>query len=227
MPKIAVIGLGRFGMSLARQLGASGAEVIAIDKNQQLIAEIRDEVSVAVRMDSTDEIALRSQDVQHVDTCVVAIGENFEASLLTTVIVKRMGVPEVICRAQTQFHAEIFRQVGADDVIQPEIQAGIHMGHCLANEHINDFITLPDGYTLIELRAPSRFQDKSLRQLDLRAKFEVNLVAIRRETHSEQDGETVVSTQTIGVIRPDDRIEQGDVLVLVGTDEALARLPRE
>ena len=165
--------------------------------------------------------------MEHVDTCVVAIGENFEASLLTAVIVKRMGVKEVICRAQTQFHAEIFRQIGADDVIQPEIQAGRHLGHCLANEHINDFITLPDGYTLIELRAPSRFQGKSLRQLELRAKFEVNLVAIRREIQSEQDGETVVSTHTIGVTRPDDRIEAGDVLILVGTDEALARLPRE
>ena len=227
MPKIAVIGLGRFGMALARQLGASGAQVIAIDRRQTLIDEVRDEVSVAVCMDATDEIALRSQDVEHVDTCVVAIGENFEASLLTTVIVKRMGVKEVICRAQTQFHAEIFRQVGADDVIQPEIQAGTHLGHCLANEHINDFITLPDGYTLIELRAPAKFHGKSVGQLELRTKFEVNLVAIRRETESEQDGQTVVSVQTIGVIGPDDCIEPKDVLVLVGTDEALARLPRE
>ena len=107
--RLAVIGLGRFGMSLARQLAAHGAEVIAIDSNHRLVNEISDDVSLAVRLDSTDEAALRSQEVDRVDCVVVSIGENFEAALLTTVLCKRnLKVGSVICRAQTPLHAEIF-----------------------------------------------------------------------------------------------------------------------
>ncbi|MCH8829515.1 MAG: TrkA family potassium uptake protein, partial [Planctomycetes bacterium] len=145
MQKVAVIGLGRFGMVLARQLAASGVEVIAIDRSQNLVNEIKDDVDVAVRLDSTDESALRSQDVHKVDVCVVAVGENFEAALLTTVIARKIGVPRVICRAQTEFHKDIFHQIGADEVIQPETQAGEQLARKLANPHIKDFISLAEG----------------------------------------------------------------------------------
>src|SRR5687767_2270252 len=101
MRKVAVIGLGRFGAALAKQLTASGAEVIAVDSNMTLVNEIREEVAIAVKLDSTDQDALRGQEIQLVDVAVVAIGENFEAALLTTVILKKMGVPRIICRAQT------------------------------------------------------------------------------------------------------------------------------
>ena len=133
MPKIAVIGLGRFGMELARQLGASGVQVIAIDRSPQLVNEVKDSVDIAVRLDSTDEHALASQEIDKVDVCVISIGENSESALLTTVLAKRMGVPKILCRAMTEFHAEIFRQIGADEVIQPEIQAGEHLARKLAN----------------------------------------------------------------------------------------------
>ncbi len=101
MLKVAVIGLGRFGMTVARRLAASGVEVIAIDRTTQLVNEIKDEVDLAVRLDSTDRQALLSQEIDKVDVCVVSIGENFEASLLTTVLVRQLGVPKVVCRAQT------------------------------------------------------------------------------------------------------------------------------
>jgi len=225
--KIAVIGLGRFGMTLAKLMSASGVEIIAIDIDRQLVNEIKDEVDVAVRLDSTDEVALRSQDIDKVDVCVVAIGENFEAALLTTVIAKKLGIPRVICRAQTQFHADIFRQIGADEVIQPEIQAGQYLARKLANPHIKDFIALAEGYTLIELEAPKAFVGKALQELALRGTYGVNLVAIKRSGKIEQDGETIEDTEVIGVPKASDRIEQGDTLVLVGNDEALARLPKE
>lgn len=227
MQKIAVIGLGRFGMTLAAQMAASGVEIIAIDNDRQLVNEIKDRVDVAVRLDSTDEAALRSQDIDKVDVCVVAIGENFEAALLTTVIAKKLGVPRVICRAQTQFHADIFRQIGADEVIQPEIQAGHYLARKLANPHIKDFIALAEGYTLIELQAPKEFVGKALQELALRGTYGVNLVAIKRTMHTDQDGQRVQETEVIGVPKASDRIEQGDTLVLVGNDEALARLPKE
>ena len=123
--RVAVIGLGRFGMALARRLSQHGAEVIAIDRQHKLIEEICNDVAIAVRLDSSEEAALRSQEVERVDCVVVAIGENFEAALLTTAICKKnLKVPKVICRAQTTLHAEIFRQIGADEVIQPEQNAG-------------------------------------------------------------------------------------------------------
>ena len=227
MQKVAVIGLGRFGMVLARQLAASGAQVMAVDRSSQRINEIKDDVDVAVRLDSTDETALASQEISNVDVCVVAIGENFEAALLTTVIAKKLGVPRVICRAQTAFHSEIFRQIGADEVIQPEIQAGEHLARKLANPQLEDFISLAEGYTLIELRAPAAFHQKTLTELALRTKYGVNLIAIKRPVVTEQEGEPAEEYEVVSVPKPDDAIQPNDVLVLAGTDEALACLPKE
>lgn len=227
MRKIAVIGLGRFGMELARRLSASGAQVIAIDRNTNLINEIKDDVELAVRLDSTDEAALRSQEIDKVDVCVVSIGENFEASLLTTVLARKLEIPQVICRAQTQFHADIFRQIGADEVIQPEQQAGQHLARQLANPHLQDFITLAEGFTLVELDAPKGFIGKSLQELSLRMHYDVNLVAIKRTVPTGKDGTVTEEEQVISVPRPDTLIEENDTLVLVGADEDLARLPKE
>lgn len=227
MLRIAVFGLGRFGMALARDLQKNGAQVVAVDRSINLINEVKDDVDLAVRLDATDEAALRSQEIDKVDIGVVAIGENFEAALLTTVILKRLGVPRIVCRAQTQFHAEIFQQIGADEVIQPEMQAGRHLARNLANPHVEDFITLAEGYTLVELHAPKAFQEKTLQALGLRSKYGVNLVAIKRLKRVQRDGETVEKREVISVPKADDRIQSDDVLVLVGSDEALSRLPKE
>lgn len=227
MQKIAIIGLGRFGMELARQLGAAGAQVLAIDKSSQLIQEIRDHVDVAVRLDTTDRGALLSQEIDKVDVCVVAIGENFEAALLTTVLAKKLGIPRVICRAQTEFHAQIFQQIGADEVIQPEVQAGEQLARKLANPQIEDFITLAAGYTLLELKSPTAFHGKSLRALELRPKYHVNLIAIKRRIVTpHEDGPDEVR-ETVHVPAADEVIEPDDILVVVGPDEALSRLPKE
>jgi len=225
--KIAVIGLGRFGTSLARNLQTHGAQVIAIDRSINLVNEVKDDVDFAVRLDATDEAALRSQEIDKVDVCVIAIGENFEAALLATVIVKRLGVSRIICRAQSEYHAEIFRQIGADQVIQPEMQAGEHLARNLANPHVEDFITLADGYTLIELNAPGIFHNKTLESIAMRAKFGVNLVAIKRLVQVERDGETVEERKVVSVPQASDQILPNDVLVLVGSDDALAKIPKE
>lgn len=227
MQKIAVIGLGRFGTALARELAANGAQVIAIDRNSQLVNELKDDVDVAVRLDSTDEAALVAQELGGVDTCVVAIGENFEAALLTTVIAKRLGVKHVVCRAQTMFHAEIFRQIGADEVIQPEIEAGTHLARKLAHPHVVDFISLAEGYTLIELVAPKAFCGQSLTETGLRSKYQVNLIAIKRSVPAEEGDEATPPQHIVSVPRPDDVIQPGDVLVVVGSNDALAQLPKE
>lgn len=231
-------------MSLARNLGTSGAQVIAVDRSHNLVNEVRDSVDVAVQLDSTDAEALASQDIGSVDVCVVAIGENFEASLLTTVLAKRMGVPLVICRAQTDVHSEIFRQIGADEVIQPELHAGEHLALRLANEHIADFLQLSEELTIVEMLAPRKFIGKSLLELRLRDEYGVNLVAIKRlpktAADSPPDDAKEVATDAateaaadepaerhVILPRANDVIEEDDLLAIVGTDDSLARLPRE
>lgn len=236
MRRIAVIGLGRFGMALARNLARLGAQVIAADRNMQLVNEVKDHVDLAVRLDSTDREALDAQDIDQVDVCVVAIGENFEASLLTTVIVKKLGVPWVICRAQTQFHAEIFCQIGADQVIQPETNAGEQVARRLANPRLNDVIDLAEEYSLVEIEAPGSWCGVALNELQLRTKFEVNLVAIKRQPagsvasgdaeNGNGDAEPV-APEIISVPRPDDVLQTGDLLILVGSHDAIDRLPRD
>ena len=222
-----MIGLGRFGMALARRLSQDGAEVIAIDRQPRLIDEICNDVAIAVRLDSTEEAALRSQEVERVDSVVVAIGENFEAALLTTVICKKnLKVPHVVCRAQTPLHAEIFRQIGAEEVIQPEQNAGEMLGRRLAHPRILDYVKLGDGFTIVELQAPSRFVGKTLKEIDLRSTYRVNLIAIRRKAEASDPGEQQNPDQLVSVPGPNDHIEASDILLLSGSDAALSNLPQ-
>lgn len=226
--RIAVIGLGRFGMVVARRLSAAGVEVIAIDNDRKLIEKVRDEVDLAVRLDSTDRDALLSQEIDKVDRCIVAIGEDFEAALLTAVHLLHFKGPEVICRAQTRFHAEVLEQIGVHRVVQPEREMGIHLARQLANPHLVDYIKLADGFTLIEYVAPKAFLGKSIRHLALRAQYDVNLVVIRRAFPQSDEAQPESEPKSrVFVPRPDEIIEAGDVLMVVGPDESLARLPKE
>lgn len=228
MQSVAIIGLGRFGISLAKELGPSKTQVIAIDRSTNLINEVKEYVDLAVKLDSTDQSALVSQGIDKVDVLVVAIGENFEAALLTTVIAKKLGIPEIICRAQSRYHAEIFLQIGATKVIQPEKESGIHLAHQLANPHLNDFLTLAEGFSLVELTAPTQFVGQSLLSLNLRKEYEVNLVFIKRPIPVETtEEETPKLPQVKGVFpKPSELIEENDILVLVGSNTSLAKLPK-
>jgi len=225
--RIAIIGLGRFGTTLAKSLGRSDTEVIAIDRDQDLVEGVKDDVALAVRLDSTDEAALLSQDLPDCDVCVVSIGENFEGALLTTAILKKIGVKRIICRAQTAVHSEIFRRIGADEIIQPEIESGNSLARRLANPQFQDFIELAEGYSLIDIRCPTDFRGKTLNELQLRTKYHVNLVALKRTvTVQEESGEYVHKQRITSVPKPDDVMQPDDVLVLVGSHEDLERLPR-
>lgn len=211
-------------MALARHLAQRGVQVLAIDRSMQLVNEAKDHVDLAVRLDSTDRDALLAQEVEKVDVAVVAIGENFEAALLTTVLLHKLNVPRVICRAQTSTHAEIFRQIGASEVIQPEMSAGEQMARRLANPRLSDVIDLASGYSLVEITAPESWENVALQTLALRTKFDVNLVAIKRGC---PEGECHVdNAEVISVPRPNDPILPGDRLMLVGTHEAINGLPR-
>jgi len=216
-----VIGLGRFGTELATQLSASGVEVLAIDTSKELVDEIKDSVDVAVRMDSTDRQSLASQELESLDVCIVSIGENFENALLTTVLLKKLGVKRILVRAQTATHAEIFEQIGVDEVIRPELQAGQHLARRIANPQLEDILIFQPGFALIELRAPEIFQHKTPREAQLREKYNVNLVAVKRPLNG--DGLEFKTSVPTG----DDTIEPDDILVLVGSSDALAHLPKD
>jgi trk system potassium uptake protein TrkA len=215
-------------MAVVEQLAASGAQVIAVDSDRELVDEVKHRVDVAVTLDSTDERALRSQEIHKVDILIVAIGENFEAALLTAAIAKKqLKIPRVICRAATSIHAEIFSQIGADEVIQPESETGRQLARKLANPFLEDFVDLGEGFTLIEMHAPSGFRGKTLRDLNLRVRYGVNLVAIRRTIRSVGKNGAEQTRESLSVPQPDEVIQTEDTLLLIGSTEDLSRLPKE
>jgi trk system potassium uptake protein TrkA len=211
-------------MNLARLLEANRVEVIAVDRNHSLVEEVKDDVTLAVCMDSTDEDALASHEIHQADVCVVAIGENFEASLLTATALKKLGARYVIVRAQTATHAEIFRRLGADEIIQPETEAGRQLARRLANPRLEDLIELSEDFALIELRAPAAFHGQTLTQLALRNKYGVNLIAVR---HPAAAGGNETSPRYVTFVPQSDyAIAADDLLLLVGGDSAIRQLPR-
>jgi trk system potassium uptake protein TrkA len=224
--RYAVIGLGRFGSTLARHLGDLGAEVIAIDHREDRVAEVRDHVSVAIRLDATTERNLRDQGLEGIDVAVVGMGEKFEAAQLVTVILKRLGVKHVVVKAPTPLQHEILTRIGADEVVSPEKESAIRLAQRLLSPRILDYIELAEGFSLVQIVAPAKFTGKSLRELDVRNVFGVNVVAIKRtvETGRDEAGEAICEERIMGVTDPTDVIVSGDVLFVIGADADLDRL---
>ena len=226
MARIAVIGLGRFGITLARALAAAGVEVIAIDTNGHLVDSISDEVALAVRFDATQQEALAAQAVDRVDQAVVAIGEGFEAALLTTLHLKNMGVSKVIARAQTRVRSQILKLVGADEVLSPERESALRLARRLTHPHLEDFVEMAEGHSIVSMQAPTVFHNKTLQEIDLRRKYRVNLVAIKRRVPVETPEGSATAEQIISVPEAETAIHPDDVLVLIGKTDSLAKLPQ-
>jgi len=226
MRRFAVIGLGRFGNKLAIALSMSGAEVIAIDKNRDVIALIRDQVSHAVRLDSTDEGALRAQGVHNVDVAIIGMGqEGFEAAILTVVNLRQMGVQQIYARAESLTAGEVFEKVGATEVIYPELESAQRWAYKLIAPQIGEKIDFAPGYSLARIEAPASFDSKTVMDLQLRQKFNVNLVLIKRgdESHAKKTEKGPI----IAVPMPGTVVYKGDILMIAGSDGDLARLPQE
>ena len=226
MERFAVIGLGRFGMRLATLLADAGAEVIAVDSRRDLVDDVRDRVALAVCLDATDAEALKSQGIDKVDVAIVGVGRSFEDNVLTTVTLKEIGVPQVISRATSRVRAEILTRIGADDVVNPEKEAAERWTNRLMAPSIMDRIELAEGASLVQLAAPESFFNKTLEQLDLRKTHKVNVVAIRRTVkHTDDDGQTTERQLVISVPAGDTAVKEGDVLILIGADEAIQAFP--
>lgn len=232
MQSFAVIGLGRFGKRLAQLLAEGGAQVIAIDRQKELIEAIRNDVDRAVCLDSTDIEALRAQGIDKVDVAVVGIGAAFEADALTTAVLKQIGVPRVISRATTTIRGQVLERIGADDTVNPERESAERWAKQLLAPSIMEHIALAEGYSLAQIAAPKSFYNKSLKELAVLTKYEVNVIAIRR---SEQPAEGVQDAKptkpprqfVISVPMADTVIVPQDVLLLIGSDEAIADFPTD
>jgi trk/ktr system potassium uptake protein len=226
MKRFAVIGLGRFGRKLAASLTDHGHDVLAVDHRQQIIEELRDEVALAVRLDATDAQALKAQGIDKVDAAIVTIGENFEGNALATATLKELGIRQVISRASSPIQAKILSRIGADQVISPEDESAVRLGRQLSNPNIMEFVELTEGHSLVQLKAPKMFHNKTLGQIDLRKKFKVNLVAIKKQVSTVRpQGDETTEEQIIDVPMADTVIRPDDILVIVGATDSLARLP--
>lgn len=223
MRRFAVIGLGRFGGHLATALSRNGAEVIAIDKDRKLIEKISNDVTMAVRLDSTDEDALRAQGVDKVDVAVVGIGQDFEASIMTTVVLKSIGVKHICARAERITHGKILRRIGAHEVIFPEHESANRWAFRLMAPQIAEKLEFSPGFGLAQYTTPLSFDGKTLLELQLRKRFGVNLVCLRRA--EPDDADAGGTPKIINVPLPETVIRRGDLLWLVGSDEDLAALP--
>ncbi|ADM71755.1 TrkA family potassium uptake protein [Paenibacillus peoriae] len=208
----AVIGMGRFGSSVASALSEMGFDVLAIDSDEQRTQEMSNIVTHAVSADSTDEEALRALGIRNFDVIVVAIGEDIQASILTTLILKDMGVPALVVKAQNELHGKVLQKIGADKVVYPERDMGLRVAHHLTSPNILDYIELSKDYSILEMRAADSMIGKNLKELDIRARFGCNVMAIRRNQ------EMNISPYA------EDRLEPGDVLVIVGHKDDLTKL---
>lgn len=226
MERFAIIGLGRFGMRLATLLTEAGAEVIAVDRDRELIEQVRDKVTLAVCLDCTSHDALKAQGIDKVDVAVVGIGSAFEDNCLATAILKQIGVPRVISRATSTMRGRILQRIGADDVVNPERESAERWRNRLLAPSIMERIELAEGHSLTQIPAPDSFHGKTLRELDVRKKYEVNVVAIRRTVkRTDAQGIKRTSQFVISVPMPDTTIESGDILLLIGSDEAMNLFP--
>jgi len=228
MKRFAVIGLGRFGKKLAIALAMSGAEVIAADKDRDEIELIRDQVSLAVRLDSTDEEALKAQGIDKVDVAIVGIGQGegggkgFESAILTVVNLRQMGVKQIYARAEDLIAGEVFAKVGATEVIYPEIESAQRWAYKLIAPQIGEKIDFAPGYSLARIKAPGSFNDKTVMDLQLRQKYNINLVAIKRGEHAKTKKQE--KGQIINVPMPNTIIYQDDILMVAGSDADLLQL---
>jgi len=229
MKRFAIIGLGRFGKKLAIALAMSGAEVVAIDKDRDEVELIRDQVSHAVRLDSTDEEALKAQGIDKIDVAIVGIGQGtgrgFESAILTVVNLRQMGVKRIYARAEDLIAGEVFSKVGATEVIYPEIESAQRWAYKLIAPQIGEKIDFAPGYSLARIKAPASFDGKTVMDLQLRQKYNVNLVAIKRGEASRAKKEE--KGQIINVPMPGTVIFKDDILMVAGSDSDLAKLPQE
>jgi trk system potassium uptake protein TrkA len=212
MGEFAVIGMGRFGRSVALTLAELGHKVLAIDKNEEPLRSVSDEVTHALQLDTTDADALATVGITNFDAVVVAIGDFIEESILTTVLLTEMGCKKIVAKAVDELQGKVLSKVGAHVVVFPERDMGVRMAHTLAAPGVLDYLEISPTFSIEELSVSDRLVGQTLGQLDLKSRFGISVLLIRR------DSQLVISPD------PETSLQKGDVLVVVGENRQLSRL---
>ena len=209
MKSYIVIGLGRFGSSIARQLCQLGAEVLAVDTHEENVQRIANDVTHAVVADARDKDVLRALGVREVDCAIVSIGNNLASSVLSVMNLMELGVPYVVAKAHDESHRRVLEKLGVNRVVIPEQEHAQRLGRSLFSHNVLDYIELSQDYGILEVPAPKNWVGKSLKELNVRAKMGVNIIAVRSENKVN------VSPSA------DYRIQEGDLMVVLGDNLAL------
>ena len=209
-----VIGLGRFGGSIVKELKDLDADVLAIDLDEQRVNEYKEIANEVVIADTTDENALKSIGVRNFDHVIVSIGDNIQSSILTTIILKELGCKQVTVKAQSDYHAIVLEKIGADYVVHPERDMGRRIAHNIMSSSVLDYLELSDEFSLVEMRSSGFLLNKTLIDLDIRAKYALNIIAIKR------------SKDIIVAPDPNEEILAGDILIMIGKDKDLNRFEK-
>jgi len=213
MKQFLVIGLGRFGLSVAQTLVDNGHEVLGVDEEEDLVELAAERITHAVQADATEKRALLSLGAKNFDVAVIGIGQDLEASILCTMIAKEVGIPYVVAKAQNHLHGRVLEKTGADRVVFPERDMGVRVANNLVSTNILDYIELSDDYRIMEVKAPKFTHGKTLAQLRLPTKYGVNIIAIKK---GAEDINVAPSAEDV--------IDPEDILVTVGTNSQLLKL---
>jgi trk system potassium uptake protein len=214
--KFAVIGLGHFGFAVAKKLADKGAEVLAIDKNMERVELLKDEVAYAVALDATDIKALNSQNVADMDAVLVAIGENIEGLLLTTVLLLEMGVKRLIARAISPQQRLILEKIGVKEIISPEEEVGWMVAEMLVNPSVSAFMKLPDNYEIAEIKTPKRIVKKSIGEIRLDTNYDLQLISIKRYYEEYIEGRQAMVQHLVRNFNHETLINATDTLIVMG-----------
>lgn len=215
MKSYIVFGCGKFGSSAAKTLSELGNEVMVVDINLDSIEEIADYVTTAIQCDVMDENATSEMGLKNFDAAVVAIGTNFEAAIMSTVLAKEAGIEYIVAKATSNRQALILKKLGADKIIFPERDMGVRVAHNLSASNLMDFIQLSPDYSIAEFLCPVTWVGKTLKQLNVRSKYKVTVLAIER-------GNDDIKIDPY----PDSLLQEGDVLVLLGKDEDIKEIEK-
>ncbi|MGJ9383913.1 potassium transporter Trk [Salipaludibacillus neizhouensis] len=213
--QFAVIGLGRFGGSICQSLSEQGMEVLAIDLNEDKVNEFANIATHAVVADTTEENTLKSLGIRNFDHVIVAIGDNIQSSILTTLMLVEAGVKHITVKAQNDYHEKVLNKIGAHKVVHPERDMGIRIAHNIVSKNVLDYLELSDEYSIVELMAGQSVHGKSLIDLNIRAKYGCNIMAIKR------DEEINVSPDATQDLR------KGDIIIVIGADEDINRMEED
>ena len=214
MKSYIVIGLGRFGAEAAVQLTTLGCEVLAMDIRSELVQHVSQDVTHAVVADAQDKEVLKALGAKDFECAIVAIGDDLAASVLATMNLKELGIPYIVCKAHDETHRRVLEKLGADRVVIPEKENAARLAKSLSSPNVLDYIELSEDYGIVEVPAPKNWQGKSLKELNVRAKLGINILAVRR------DKKINVSPSA------DFQIRGGDIMVMLGDSAALSTVQK-